>query len=326
VVSTGSKFHFIPLSLEMEHEGILYKRLSEADFPALAILFRDGFHFNAGESYLRRKYDNAHIDLPVTAHIAFDGKKAVAFYGSVPMPVRMGEKRFRAVQICDFITLPDYRRKGIHARLADMTLEAARKGGADFAFAMHTEASLASSLRLGWKQFYALQVFSIPSGGIPWVAIGRRIPPLARQQEEKIRKHLLSLQIPRESYKNSFPVTSLHIDYSPAYMKFRTYTENYTLRIAGVPVWVKPDTRLRVGDINIPGNTELDPVVEELINLTRKFGLRELIFQTRPDTRLQEVLEGYSAPVPGFLFASTDFTGQAPVADLKLNYGDLDTF
>ncbi|MBL0340306.1 MAG: GNAT family N-acetyltransferase [Bacteroidetes bacterium] len=125
--------------------------ISEDRLQDLQKLYHLTFGKRYSVNYIRLKYDTAYTGMQHVANIAYDGNKPVAFLGAVPMPFLLNNTKLIGVQYCDYMTLPEYRRRGIHSQLLESTTDFVSKEGADFIFAMHTINSANGDLRFNWN-------------------------------------------------------------------------------------------------------------------------------------------------------------------------------
>ncbi len=109
------------------------------------------------------------------------------------------------------------------------------------------------------------------------------------------------------------------------YLKYKTYTETYTIKISNSALWIKISGVLLIGDISvIPA--DFDYVIAELKKLARNIGLKEIHFHASPGTTLYNLFAKSFKSIPSFPVIFKDLAGDTPIDKIKFTSADIDTF
>ena len=308
-------------------DTIAYRLLEDGDFEGLSALFGEVFGRAPAPGLLRAKYDTAYAGLGRVSHIAWAEGRPVAFAGALPMPCARGGERLLGVQFCDYMTLPAFRRMGIHTRLGELNLAAAEAEGAAFVFAMHSAESRLGDAKLAWLEQRPMRAFELPC---PRNALQRgmgRLPGL----EGRILRALQPFALSPEAWRNSAPEEGLRVAYGPDFFAYKQFERKALLRMEGVDFWLKPGRSVRIGDVRWEEGAGLAAALERLRVVLGKLGVERIWLQAMAGTPLDALLSGRGwAGVAGFSPAVMSFgerVGEVLAEKgLWLNLGDYDTF
>lgn len=307
-------------------QDIRLERLRESHFPAVQGLFKAVFHKHLSPDFLRQKYDSRYLDIPYLAHLAFEGDQAIAFAGALPMPFRRGDSHFAGLQFCDYMTLEHRRRRGIHTDLMNLGLEAARRQGLDFAFAMHSQASAAGDSRIGWQSISPMQVFVQGGQSGVLTKAWRRISGKNAQAGARFRELTRPWHLPGYVGQNSAPGHRLHVDYSAGFMQSRQQGGSFALQMPGFRAWLKAERHLIVGDLQVIDPGSFDGDWQALRLLASQAGLSGVVMQFQEASREAALFRGRQDWVPGHFPHWIPLKPGFDASDLWLNAGDFDTF
>jgi len=305
------------------NSSISFIPISELHFRDVLGLFAEVFGKRYSSDYLKRKYDTSYLGINHVAHLAFDGKKPVAFVGAIPMPFLFNDKKLIGVQYCDYMTLPAYRRKGIHTQLLERNKELAFQMGADFIFAMHSSNSSKGDLLFPWNYIDPLNAYLILL----------KTPALSLM----INKSFQFLKISGR-YKNSkseqaiphWPLSHskniLQVDYSESFLKYKKISPTKFIELRDVKFWIKESIVLEVGNIEVPPGANFANSFHELLQYASKKGCSKLIIEPRKNTMIDQFLSKNYQAVKGYHPAYIALKPGLEMQNLQLNYCDFDTF
>lgn len=100
----------------------------------LQLLFYKVFRKKHSIEYLAKKYNTSYSKLTYGGHLAYCDSEPIAFTGIIPMPFMMDGNAYAGVQICDFMTLPEFRRKGVQKKIWEKNEELVLAHQIDFSF------------------------------------------------------------------------------------------------------------------------------------------------------------------------------------------------
>lgn len=305
---------------------ITYQPLSEVTLPDLQQLFFAVFGKRITIEYLRAKYDTKYLGISHIAHFAFSDGKAVAFVGAVPMPFLRDEKSYVGVQFCDYMTLPAYRRKGIHSELVKRNLAMANEKGADFAFAMHTNESLQGDPHIDWQLFEPLKLTVLEvEGNLISKALNRFLPSLF-QAASKLKAALKPYLIAEFAQKATALTDTLSVDYSAEYRKYKDFGGSYSIRLPGFEAWIKPRNVIEIGAINLLDGAKFEEGLQILTKAAAKLGYRKIIIPLPANSALNDPLGAKYTAVAGYRPAIIILKEGLEISKLHLNPADFDTF
>ena len=303
--------------------SISFTPLSHQHFGDLQKLFSEVFGKRYSSDYIRRKYNTAYLGLENVAHIAYDGKKPVAFVGAIPMPFLFNEKKMIGVQYCDYMTLPQYRRKGIHTQLLQHNKELAATKGADFIFAMHTTNSSNGDLQFPWNYLEPLNAYLIPLK-TPALSLminkGFQFLKISGSKSKFDFSHT-ALQWPQHTAKNI-----LHVDYTETFFKYKSFSPTRFVELDGVNFWIRESTVLEVGNVDVATGANFEKSFQLLAEYASKKGCSKLIIEPRKNTLIDQILSKSYQSVKGYQPAYIALKPGLEMQHLQLNYCDFDTF
>ena len=111
------------------------------------------------------------------------------------------------------------------------------------------------------------------------------------------------------------------------YYDYKSFTNNFTIKIDDTVFWIKIKNGLLIGDVEIKSIEKFETALNTLKTLASRNGITEIIFQASPNTLLAKIMETrcnekFDSWVVGF----KNFTSDFPLEKLKFTFGDLDTF
>jgi hypothetical protein len=138
------------------------------------------------------------------------------------------------VQLCDYMTLPEFRRMGIHTQLVGRNVELAKQKGADFMFAMHTKVSAEGDTHFRWTGFPALRAYTIPAAAIPMAQAASKMPVFGPLFMKRLQHRFLSFQAEDHSWPNSGKDSALYVDYNAEFLRYKRIGNSRRIIVEGV--------------------------------------------------------------------------------------------
>ncbi|MBP46750.1 MAG: hypothetical protein CMH53_02315 [Myxococcales bacterium] len=272
------------------------------------------------------KYDASAQGRQPIATIAHEQGRPVAFHGALPYPVLIDGDRHWIGHSCDYITSTDCRRLGLHSQLAALSFELMQAQQMIGAFAMFSEVSEGASVKMGWQQDGVLQRFHIPTGARRWGHRLWRMPGARVMYRHRVMQVLGPYLSERKVFRNSLVNDGVAVDYGPDFMSWKTYGDNHVLSIGGAQLWVRIAGRVAVGASYALGPDNIEEVVETLVDIGRRCGVSEVMFQLSAQTHLTPLLSRFASAKDSYRVSLIDFTDDIDVSGIKFNYSDFDTF
>lgn len=148
----------------MNDDGVRVRPIEADDSPALVELFEECFGTQLSTEYFAWKYyENPAGE--VCGFVADAGERLAAFYGVIPEPWNVGGVDTTVCQSMDTMTHPEFRRRGLFVRLAELTYEEVRRrtGRCDLV-GIPGPSSLPGFIdRLGWEKIHDFDVLTVPA-------------------------------------------------------------------------------------------------------------------------------------------------------------------
>jgi hypothetical protein len=302
------------------------ERLDDSRLKDVQYLYQVVFKKSISLDTLTKKYDTSYLGVKHIAYLAYDRDNPVAFYGALPQRIINNGASILSAQTCDSITLPVYQGKGIHKMLALKSYELMREYGVRFVYSFLNENSFHSCKKLDWGLAFIMKGFLIKTNMASVLKATRKIAVLNQHVDSYIKTVLAPYTVDYENLVNSNFNDGYSIEYSTAFFSHKSFTNNLVIEVDNVRFWVKVSSGIMVGDVNFNSESDLLRGIASLKKLTFKIGVNEVLFQTTPGTKLEQVLsENYkgfeSWKVGYYLIDKTIDPFQ-----LKVNFGDVDTF
>lgn len=126
-----------------------YIQLSESNFSDLVDLIKVVYLLNVDIVQLKKKYDTDRFGTSFVGYLAYckDTKTAAAYYGILPIKVKINGNVLMAAQSGDTITHPKHRNKGLFVELAKRTYTLGQTLGIQFVYGFPNQYSYPGLVR-----------------------------------------------------------------------------------------------------------------------------------------------------------------------------------
>jgi hypothetical protein len=91
-------------------------------------------------------------------------------------------------------------------------------------------------------------------------------------------------------------------------------------------LWLKDLFILCIGDVELQRSQDLDELIAWLIPYARIAGAPDIIFQTSPGSLADECFSHHYSSFPSWTIGHYNFSSKFPLDQLRVTWGDLDTF
>lgn len=302
-----------------------YFILSEDRMTDLSYLFWESFHKRRSPEYLQRKYNTQYLDAEKIASIAYDGDQVVACYGAIPQRFGNQKSSFLVAHACDSFTIPTYQRRGLHYNSARFAYDQMKAKGLKMVYAFHSDNTLMSTHKLGWKVHHKMQRFHLQTGIPPfskaivkagfgeWLA-RRAKKTLSPYQCEAFPNPLMSEGFVCHQYEDNF-------------FKYKNgFQKHFHIMLADCRFYLKFDRILHVGYFDFPNKEQLGQALKQLKQIARRIGINEVLFQVDPVTQQYQGLKSFLPAQGSWPIGYLCFDGHFDINKAAFNYADLDTF
>jgi GNAT superfamily N-acetyltransferase len=128
----------------------------DGDEPAIVALFESAFGRQISIDHWRWKFKHAGWSLP-NVWLAVAEERPVFQCGGIPIPFQLGSRRVTQMHVCDVMTAPDFRRRGLHTQVSRHAYDFWREQGVAFVSGMPNENWGKTASALGWRPLFRLQ-------------------------------------------------------------------------------------------------------------------------------------------------------------------------
>ena len=305
-------------------------KLNEHNRKDLLIIYKDAFGYDISLDYLQKKQGLRNKDFCSVGFLAYDQDHCpVAFYGVYPCKIEFKGKYYLAAQSGDTMTHSSHTGKGLFTKLALETYQYCKENGFHCVFGFPNENSFPGFIKkLGWSHFDDLIPHLIRVKCLPWIRLKNtfKFPQKIHNNWCRfiIKTERKGVPFQSSCYKSNVPV----VDHSYEFFQYKTFGENYLIKVFGINVWIKfDDTFLFIGDIERCEENKFVNVIKGLKRLAFKMGLPHLRFQGSSQTWGSEMFGKYGEPMEvKYPVGGINFTNEIPLEELKFTGADNDNF
>lgn len=314
-----------------------YKKIDFLNLSDVVFLINAVGNKRLGIDYLRKKYGAPGAEGQYFGWLAYDKSSSRAVAAAVALPMRGVLPDGRGVsmmQMVDTQTLPAHRGRGLMTRLMQLLLEDLKSHGAHLFFALANQNSVHVVVRepLGFTVSLTMECYLLDVSTFPFEALCRklRIPGLFRWWAGKIIAPFLAGG--GAVLENSALVEGYGgILHDQSFFTYKSFSFNRLCRFSGIGCWLKFESGLLVGDVLLPEDcpdAQFDAWLSTLQKIARRMGLRKIIFQTWPQSRLSEKLSARYRARPSWFVCcrAADAGMDLWVEKMRFGFGDFDTF
>jgi len=274
-------------TVEIKEKHIVIERFSEQLIPQFLELFRASFGKSISEEHLQKKYATENLGGSYFGYMAFHQNKPIAYYGVLPVPFILDEKKLTAVQSADTMTHPDYRRHGLFPLLAKKTYQLAKEKGASFVFGWPNENSYPSfKNKLDWIDLGNMQRFSVKVNTLPLAKLFFKLRFL-RPLYMRFAKLLLGIN---GLEKTEFIEPENCVSRNIAYLKYKEQAGVFSVFSNYGNVTASLDYRLKIGDLTQKQSNSFAKLLNELKRKCFLSGITEIQIIISPNSNTQNIL------------------------------------
>ncbi len=309
-------------------ESFTIRRLSPELLPELATLFWEIFGVKHELEFLRWKYDSPALEASYLGFMGFDQQnKPIGFCGGIPCRLAYQGMEIRGIQLCDTMTLPAWRGKGLWGRLANTLGELALAENILFHFGIVNEDSYhASQKKLPWDLVGEMRRFAFPVHTLPLQKLGQRVPWV-----EKVQEHLLETALAPFAQIAQLPnhLTDdgkLAVIHDEAFFHYKLRPGQRLLDLDAAQVWIKAKRGLWIGDMMLKENYTPKDVVDQLRQIAFRAGIHHIHAQFAVGSNLEAQFRTFDLGKTSWKITARSYDPRIPASALALTLGDMDTF
>lgn len=307
----------------------VFHPLGEENLRDVVFLFKSVVRKRVTTAYLRRKYLTPWGHGRMWGFIAYTeaDKRPVAMAAALICLIRDGDRQIRAAQTMDTLTCAGHTGRGLMTELLRRTITTLKAQEVAVFFGFCNQNSRHAYVKkLGWQHLFNMECYLMPARTLPLEAISRRLR-LDILWRYFGKKMLEKYKSPVRSFPNALTLEGFGgVLHDEAFFEYKTFTFNHIVELGGMLCWIKAQGGLLIGDVPFSPETDVDRLLQELRRLARRLGLRQVIFQVSPGTRLQQELSVRLRPRGSWAVVADAGESGLELAALRFDYGDVDTF
>lgn len=313
-----------------------FVRINEDNISDMIKLLKLVANKNYAIDYFKKKYCSPRSFGQYNGFLAYEKKsgKIVSMSSSLPFYLKTESNEIvPTTQLMETFTMVEHRGRGLMTKMTKMIIEEEISKGTLLFFGLMNQNNVHGfTKKLDFKLLTTMKRCTIEIKTIPLEAGLRRLglsPIYQWFAKSMIQSYLLTnVETIENSVNHEGGSGILH---DKAFYDYKTFTFNHWLLIGGLQTWIKMETGLLVGDVIIPKDINIQSFsfwLESLKKMARNLGLRQIIFQFHPNSRLAEKMEQLISCHKSWSICtfSPDTINHDQFKNLRFTYADFDTF
>lgn len=306
--------------------GYTVVRLNRENCKDLARLYTAVHGRPVEAAYFEKKYNTQYTGHSYTGLLAYtaDGEP-VAFNGLQPCFITYNGSQILAAQNIDLLTHPAHRQKGLFTGLSLQLFSLAKELGIYLLFGFPNQNSHHVAINsAGWKMTEQLSRFSIPVKPFFIAKLLRKLQPLFRLY----RSAVLSKYRTKDKGIAGSVISDgfAGVLRDKEYLDWKTYHATTVIRIGEAKIWFSDRYLLMIGDMENVTEKNFTMVMQELCQIARRLGVKEIQFHASPATSLHRLWEANYTKHESYPLLFQDFDSAIDPEKIKFNFADIDIF
>jgi hypothetical protein len=179
----------------------------------------------------------------------------------------------------------------------------------------------------GWKTTETMDCFTITVASLPLESFFQKIrvfKKIYRQYRFSIlKKNFLS----QNGVANSVMADGFAgVCRSDEYLFYKTYNASKVVGVGYSKIWISDRHGLVIGDMEGVSETNFKAVINKLVKIAKRLGIRRIQFHSSPGTSLHRLFAGNYKSKPSFHVIFQDFGSAIPPEKIKFTFADIDIF
>jgi GNAT superfamily N-acetyltransferase len=318
-------------------EAYIFKRIEPANLPDLVFLVKKVAQKRLTTSYYKKKYTTPWAEGQFHGWLAYDANsgKVVSVAAALPLRAELPDGRqVPLTQMIETFTLPEHRGRGLMTVMVKKILEEHQNNGIRLFFGLLNQNNVHGFVKkLGFTHTGTMVFFKINIHTFPLEALCRRcrVPGLFRWWAKRVVGSFVAPADASPLQNSVVQEGNAGILHDAAFFKYKSFTFNGLYRFSGIDSWLKLESGLLVGDVNLPlpcPDAQLDEWLSTLQKIARRAGVRQIVFQTHPESRLGQMLSARLDPHPSWSVCclAADDEMRPFLEKMRFGYGDFETF
>lgn len=317
-------------------EGYFYKRIEPGDLKDIVFLANKAAKKRFPAAFYEKKYLTPWAGGRYHGWLAYDAHSGQAVSVLVTLPlcaVLPDGRQVPVTQMTDTFTLPAHRGRGLMTHLLKKILEEHQHAGTRIFFGLPNQNSFQVLIKkLGFTHTGTMVYFKLKITTFPLEALCRRcrVPALFRWWAKSVLAPFLApggLLLKNSALGEGYG----GILHDARFFAYKSFSFNRLCRFSGIDSWLKFESGLLVGDVGLPSECpeeQFDEWLSDLRKIARRTGMRQIVFQVHPHSRLGQKLSARFPHHPSWpVCCLAADGGMQPFLDkMRFCYGDFETF
>lgn len=314
-------------------EAYEFKRITPDNLSDVAFLVKALMKKQLSVPYYQKKYNTPWSVGQHYGWLAYEKSsgQAVAVAAAIPFYAVLPDGNTAPItQLIENFTMPAHWRRGLMTHLMQKTLEDQIQAGIHLFYTLPNRYDFVK--KLGFTQVAQMEWYELKVATIPLEALCRRcrMPGLFRWWAKKViapylapRDFVLENSVLAEGYGG--------VLHDQPFFAYKSFSFNRLCRFAGINSWLKFESGLLIGDVLLPdkcSDAQFDEWLSTVQKIAKQAGLRKIIFQACPGSRLHQKLSARFPAHPSWAVCclTSDAALQPFLEKMRFGYGDFDTF
>lgn len=295
----------------------VFNRLNKNNLADLARLYSKVYNRNIRVEYYHKKYETKYTGVENAGFISYNDNQPVASFGVIPCFIQSGDKTIPAGQAVDAMTDPAHRHKGMFMKLSNITYDLCDELGIKLLFGFPNQDSYPAMINhLGWKETGKMSRFTIPVGR-NWKQFFLKRKNYGKVPDKYFsEQHEIQNSVVEDGYAGVYR--------SKTYMSYKSFTDNFVIKMESADLWVKMSNELIIGDIFLKKNNK--DFFREIKLLAKELNLEKISFQVCNNCSLHKLFSDHYQPIPSFPVLIKDLGSGLPAEKIKFTFADIDIF
>ncbi|MCC6412146.1 MAG: GNAT family N-acetyltransferase [Saprospiraceae bacterium] len=317
-------------------EQYVCKKITQENLADVGFLVKTVTKKTLSEPYYHKKFNSPKSGGQYHGWVAYETTDStpVAVVGALPFTaVWPNGDLVTCAMIMETFTLPSHSGRGLMTWLLEKTMVSLKLEGIPLIFTIPNQNSEHVFVKkFGFTNVGTMEYYEVPLTVFPLEALCRklRVPGIFKGWAELVLTPYLAP--PNFVLENSVQLEGFGgLLHDKQFYAYKSFSFNRLCRFSRIDCWLKFENGLLVGDVLLPENcsdAQFDAWLLQLKKIARLTGLRKILFNTFPGSRLSKKMSArYTAQPSWAVCCKTEDAACLPLLEkMRFGYGDFDTF
>jgi GNAT superfamily N-acetyltransferase len=314
-----------------------FKKIGPDNLADLVFLVKKVGNKRLSTAYYEKKYNTPWSGGQYHGWLAYDthSGQVVSVAAALPLQAVLPDgKQVPMTQMIETFTLQEHRGRGLMTTLVKKILEEHQNAGTRLFFGLLNQNNVHGFVKkLGFTHTGTMVYYKLKIRTFPLEALCRRcrVPGLFRWWANRLLSPCLAPDNVRILPNSALAEGHAGVLHDDLFFKYKSFSFNKLCRFSGIDSWLKLESGLLVGDVGLPEDcpdAQFDDWLSTLQKIARRAGLRQIIIQAHPQSRLSQKMSARFAPQPSWSVCclATDEEMRPYLTQMRFCYGDFETF